>query len=325
MSIGSNIKKRRFELNLSQQELADAMGYKTRSTIAKIESGKNDVSHSKLVKFAEVLDTTVDYLISGHSLAERVESFERTEHVVRSEHGYSASKTVAVILAGGKSSRNLQNMPNQFVNLLGKPTIVYCLEAYQHHPSIDEIYIVCLKGWESIVSAYAEEFGITKLRGIIPGAASGILSIRNAVSYLEDICGQNDVVVFQESTRPMVDGNMISILLQACAESGNANISQSMRDYLQFISEDSGVHPVDRNRMLEIQSPEAHLYGDLIQIFEQARREKHDLTESCIAMLMYNLHYSINFVEGNARNLKIIRQEDAEIVESLLRHRLANR
>ena len=44
MSIGENIKKRRFELRMSQQELADAMGYKTRSTIAKIESGENDVS-----------------------------------------------------------------------------------------------------------------------------------------------------------------------------------------------------------------------------------------------------------------------------------------
>ena len=41
MSIGANIKKRRYELRMSQQELADAMGYKTRSTIAKIESEEN--------------------------------------------------------------------------------------------------------------------------------------------------------------------------------------------------------------------------------------------------------------------------------------------
>ena len=34
MSVGANIRKRRFELKMSQQELADAMGYKTRSTIA---------------------------------------------------------------------------------------------------------------------------------------------------------------------------------------------------------------------------------------------------------------------------------------------------
>ena len=58
MSVGANIRKRRFELKMSQQELADAMGYKTRSTIAKIESGENDVSQKKLQRLAAVLETT---------------------------------------------------------------------------------------------------------------------------------------------------------------------------------------------------------------------------------------------------------------------------
>ena len=66
MSVGDNIKKRRYELRMSQQELALAMGYKTRSTIAKIESGENDVSQKKLQKFAMVLDTTVANLVSGY-------------------------------------------------------------------------------------------------------------------------------------------------------------------------------------------------------------------------------------------------------------------
>ena len=64
MSVGVNIRKRRYELRMSQQELADAMGYKTRSTIAKIESGENDVSQKKLRRFAEVLETTVEALVS---------------------------------------------------------------------------------------------------------------------------------------------------------------------------------------------------------------------------------------------------------------------
>ena len=54
---------------MSQQELADAMGYKTRSTIAKIESGENDVSQKKLQKLAAVLDTTVEELITGCTIA----------------------------------------------------------------------------------------------------------------------------------------------------------------------------------------------------------------------------------------------------------------
>ena len=51
MAVGANIRRRRYELGLSQQELADAMGYKTRSTIAKIESEENDVTEKKLRRF----------------------------------------------------------------------------------------------------------------------------------------------------------------------------------------------------------------------------------------------------------------------------------
>ena len=46
-----HIKKRRTELNLSQQELAKAIGYKSRSTIAKIEAGENSIPKNKLPKF----------------------------------------------------------------------------------------------------------------------------------------------------------------------------------------------------------------------------------------------------------------------------------
>lgn len=44
---------------MSQDELAERMGYKSRSTIAKIEKGVNDVVHSNVLKFASVLNLSV--------------------------------------------------------------------------------------------------------------------------------------------------------------------------------------------------------------------------------------------------------------------------
>ena len=61
--IGLRIRQRRKELGLTQDELAKRMGYKSRSTINKIEKGSNDVSQSNVVKFAEVLHTTIAYLM----------------------------------------------------------------------------------------------------------------------------------------------------------------------------------------------------------------------------------------------------------------------
>lgn len=50
-----NIRKRREQLGLTQGELAEMLGYKSRSTIAKIESGENDLTQSKIVEFAKAL------------------------------------------------------------------------------------------------------------------------------------------------------------------------------------------------------------------------------------------------------------------------------
>lgn len=62
-NIGQRIMIRRKELQLTQEELAAKMGYKSKSTINKIELGINDIPQSKIVKFAEVLDTTIAYLM----------------------------------------------------------------------------------------------------------------------------------------------------------------------------------------------------------------------------------------------------------------------
>lgn len=61
--IGTRIMERRQQIGLTQEELAFRMGYKTKSAINKIELGINDVSQSKVVKFADALQTSVAYLM----------------------------------------------------------------------------------------------------------------------------------------------------------------------------------------------------------------------------------------------------------------------
>ncbi len=62
-SIGEKIKARRIELGWSLRELAKRMGYANQSTVARIESGAIDIPQSKVVKFAEVMGTSVAFLM----------------------------------------------------------------------------------------------------------------------------------------------------------------------------------------------------------------------------------------------------------------------
>lgn len=61
--VGNNICQRRKQLGLTQEELAQKMGYKSKSTINKIELGVNDIPQNKILKFAEVLGTTPAHLM----------------------------------------------------------------------------------------------------------------------------------------------------------------------------------------------------------------------------------------------------------------------
>ena len=70
---------------------------------------------------------------------------------------------VALIIAGGSGNRMGQSIPKQFLTVNERPVIVYTLEAFQKHPEIDEIAVVCIDGWQPVLQAYANQFNITKL------------------------------------------------------------------------------------------------------------------------------------------------------------------
>lgn len=68
--IGLRIKCRREELHMSQQELASRVGYKSRSSINKIELGKNDIPQSAIQKIANALDCTPGFLMGWRPVVE---------------------------------------------------------------------------------------------------------------------------------------------------------------------------------------------------------------------------------------------------------------
>ena len=63
MTIGERIKLRREELQMTQEELAQKLGYKSRSSINKIELGGNELTQRKITDIAHALQTTPSYIM----------------------------------------------------------------------------------------------------------------------------------------------------------------------------------------------------------------------------------------------------------------------
>lgn len=70
MNIGDRIRNRRLALNMTQEELAKKLGYKTKGSITKIESGYQNLTYLKIVAIAEALNTSPAYLMGWEDMTQ---------------------------------------------------------------------------------------------------------------------------------------------------------------------------------------------------------------------------------------------------------------
>lgn len=114
MKIGDKIKKRRMELEWSLRELSNRMGYANHSTIARIESGAVDIPQSKIVKFAEVLNVPVAYLMGWD------ESQETKKAAPKAGSGQSEAKMKLFEIAENCSEEDAERLLQMMELFLGK-------------------------------------------------------------------------------------------------------------------------------------------------------------------------------------------------------------
>ena len=228
-------------------------------------------------------------------------------------------KNIVLIIAGGVGARMGQDIPKQFINVYDKPVIVYTLEAFQKHPSIDAIEVVCLDGWHDLLWAYAKQFGIAKLENIVSGGKNGQDSIRNG---LYDIAsrhnGSDDIVLVHDAIRPMVSNDIISDNIRVCRQYGNAiTVVPCTAAMLKTFDSLSTEEQVPRDNLKITQTPQAFFLQDIIAAHKEALEK--GITNSVASCTMYiELGRKLYMSAGSEKNLKLTTAEDIEIFKALL-------
>jgi len=225
---------------------------------------------------------------------------------------------VALLIAGGAGNRMHQDIPKQFITVNERPVIVYTLEAFEGHPEIDAIAVVCIGGWEQILWAYARQFNITKLKYVVPGGKNGQESIRNGVMELEKHFDPEDLVLIHDAIRPMVSQEIISDNIRVAEEHGNAiTVIPCAEAMLQ--TEDgevsSGSYP--RDRLKRTQTPQAFHIGQICDLHRRALAA--GITNSVASCtLMIEMGEQVYFSAGSEKNVKLTTVEDLDIFRALL-------
>jgi len=224
---------------------------------------------------------------------------------------------VAVIFAGGVGTRmNSKATPKQFIELHGKPIIIYTLEAFENNKDIDKIVVVCVKSHIEILKKHIHKFGIEKVETIVLGGASGFASIFNGLSALENLCKPKDVVLLHDGVRPFVDDKIITANIASVKKHGNAITAVPTIEGI-MVSED-GVSVDDfpeRRLMYATKAPQSFRYGEIFDLYKRAKEEKFEPIESAHLCQYYGM--KLHMVTGSYQNIKITTPLDYYIFRAI--------
>ena len=223
---------------------------------------------------------------------------------------------VAIIIAGGVGSRMGQEIPKQFINVGEKPVIVYTLEAFQEHPLVDAIEVVCLAGWEQVLRAYARQYKIDKLKWVVKGGASGQESIRNGVYNFEGVLAEDDICIVHDGVRPMLDPEVITDVVRVAKERGNAVTSMPYNEQIFLVDKkDSATTTqyIPRETLRRVSTPQAYRFGLLDSKYHETFEKGVGIDGSNYTnTMMVQLGVRLNFAVGSDRNIKLTTPENLE-------------
>ena len=209
---------------------------------------------------------------------------------------------IALLTAGGVGNRMGQDIPKQFMTIDNIPVIIYTMRAFQQHPQIDALAVVCLKGWEVMLQAYANQFNITKLHWIFEGGDSNQHSIRNGLQGLRDAgCKDDDIVLLCQRYGYAVTG-------MTCKEA----IMEKVGDCVENIT-------IPRERLVRTQTPHTYHLGDLLRAHDEAE-EKHveNTVASCTLMAALGVEDQHLVIGSEKNGLKLTQTEDVELFKALI-------
>ena len=228
---------------------------------------------------------------------------------------------IALIIAGGRGMRMGQEIPKQFITVNDKPVIAYTMEAFERHPDIDVIAVVCVEGWESILAAYARQYRISKLKHIIPGGENGQGSIRNGVFELEKHYSPDDLVLIHDAIRPMVSQDIISGCIATTREHGSAIVTVPCQEAMLETEDQLSTHSsYPRENLKRTQTPQGFPLGVICAAHREAL-EKGITNSVASCTLMVELGETIWFCAGSEKNIKLTTPDDLEIFKALLQLR----
>ena len=213
-----------------------------------------------------------------------------------------------------------QDIPKQFMHIGDRPVIIYTMMAFQRHPDVNAIAVVCLSGWETVLQSYANQFSIDKLRWVFPGGDTGQASIRNGIYGLKEAgCADDDMVLIHDAVRPLLSQDIISSNIAICKNYGCAITGIRCREAI--LESEDGFRTktsIPRDKLIRTQTPQTFRLGNIIATHEKAAKRGINNSVASCTLIAELSEQEMYIVPGSEKNIKITTIEDLEILKALI-------
>lgn len=226
---------------------------------------------------------------------------------------------IAVIFAGGSGSRmHTKSRPKQFLELGGKPIIIYTLELFDNHPDVHAIVVACIEPWIPFLEKMIRKFEISKVVRIVPGGTTGQDSIYRGLCAAEEYAGgEESVVLIHDGVRPLITEETITDNINKVLEEGSCITCVAATETLVVKGADDTLEIPERADSLIARAPQSFRLADILKAHRKALAEgRHDFIDSCSMMSFYG--YKLGLVLGPTENIKITTPTDFFVFRAMV-------
>ena len=227
----------------------------------------------------------------------------------------------AVILSGGVGSRMRQDgFPKQYIEIYGKPILIYTLERFNNNALVDKIIIVAAEQWREKIFEWIDIYGINKFVEIANAGNTRQESILNGL----EVCAKysvesSDNVIIHDAVRPLLSDLLISKCLSALKNSEGCMPVLPINDTVyQSLNGNEITNLLDRKTLFAGQAPEAfHLHRYLEINRFATKTELANIRGS--SEIAYKNGLDVTLIAGEEMNLKLTTPVDLERCKAILR------
>lgn len=228
---------------------------------------------------------------------------------------------IAIILAGGSGERVGHNIPKQFLTVAGKEIIEHTIEAFAHHPLIDEVCIVTRPDYVMHVRDLVASKGLSKVKHVLEGGKERYDSSMAALRVYTD---DNDCLLFHDAVRPLVDERIITDCIEALRTCNAVDVAVHTTDtIIEVDSAECIRHIPNRQSLRNSQTPQCFRRSTICRAYQLALQDPaFTTTDDCGVVHRYLPEEPIRIVPGSTFNIKLTYAEDLSVLERLFQLRV---